>query len=949
MKKLSVIVPVYNVGEFLERCIRSLLGQTLDDMEIIIINDGSTDRTREIAEEYQRRYPQQIVVKTTENSGAGQARNEGMALADGEYIGFVDGDDYVCPTMFEKLYDSARRADADIACCGYRQVDGLDIQYKGTSIQDSEVYGTDIFESPEILVRSSPYLWNKIFRRSMLETYDAKFEPLRIYEDLVFTYQMFLRANCITYVSQPLYYYMFSRGGSLTFRFSEKRFDLMPAFGRLYEYYEDAGAAKRFADELLFILLKHVYVVCKEDAAWGMRRLKMRFVKESFAELDREFPGYAEHTRYYEVYGNSRELYRRKSFWYFRTLVPRIFTARAGLRRLKRSMRPSVAGIRYLRAFRKEEVRKNRILVQSQQGNNLNGNMFYLLKELCMNPSYSFYEIGIAYAAGKKEVFERLMKQYGLEREGISYLRIHSKEYLSYLASAGYLLNDTSFATYYIKKEGQKYLNTWHGTPLKTLGKSTAEDYFDIGNLQKTFMQSDVLLYPSVYMRDVMRRDYMLYGPQSARIWLCGYPRNEIFFSRERAAAVKRELSLEGRQVIAYMPTWRGNVRSVNQGQSVQLAHILQTLDEGLDENQILYVNLHPYVEQQVDYSGYRHVYKFPAQYETYDMLNACDVLITDYSSVFFDYGVSGNRVILFTYDREDYLRERGMYIDMDSLPYPQVKTPEELIARLRENDSAETEKFLKYRDMYAPYERASMSSDICRQFILGEDTKIRQEGMYEEGTENVLILANSFECPETQRQLLSLLQNGGCRKRNYYVTYTAENIKGNQEFLKKLPDDVYYMGTMNTFWVQSLWESFLMAQMEKRRWVYSVFSKRIDRMMHLEGKRSWQGLNTAGVLAFGQMRVRDLAVAANLPGRRVIYFDRTEAVPDALSARFLQKFDRIIAANEEVAIAVGNIKGCDGLHVEIVKDPKSLEQLYQEKVSGTAVRSTVGELKRKE
>lgn len=933
MKKLSVIVPVYNVGEYLDRCIRSLLGQTLDDMEIIIINDGSTDSTKETALEYQKRYPQQIVVKTIKNSGAGQARNEGLGLAKGEYIGFVDGDDYVCPTMFEKLYDSAHEADADIACCGYRRIDGADIQIKGTKAEDSEGYGTDIFEQPEILVRSTPYLWNKIFRRTMLETYDAKFESLRIYEDLVFTYQMFLRANCITYVAQPLYYYMFSRGGSLTFRFSEKRFDLMPAFRRLYEYYKTAGHEERFADELLFILLKHVYVVCEEDTTWGTRRLKLRFVRESFEQLAREFPGYSGHTRYYEFYGNSRKLYRNKGFWYFRTLIPQVPRMRARLGRLKRSMRPSIAGIRYLRAYQKEAVKKNRILVQSQQGNNLNGNMFYLLKELCANPSYSSCEIGIAYAGGKKAAFEGLMKQYGLERAGVTYLQIHSKEYLSYLASAEYLFNDTSYATYYIKKKGQKYFNTWHGTPLKTLGKSTAKDYFDIGNLQKTFMQSDVLLYPSSYMCNVMRKDYMLYGAESARAWLCGYPRNEIFFSKERAETVKKELLLEGKQVIAYMPTWRGTVRLVTQEQSNQLARMLQTLDEGLRDDQILYVNLHPYVEQLVEYSGYRHIRRFPGQYETYDMLNACDVLVTDYSSVFFDYAVSKNQVILFAYDKEEYLRERGMYIDMDTLPFPQVRTVEELLRELSGDRRTEPESLQKFQETYAPYERAAMSADICRQFIFGEDARIRQERLDDGKRENVLIMAGSFEHPETQEHLPYLLQNSGSSKRNYYVTYTLENIAGNQEFLQNLPDCVYYMGTMNRFWVQSLWESFLMAQMEKRRWVYPVFRKRIDRMMQTECRRSWQGLHTSGVLAFGQMQIRDLAVAANLPGRRVIYFDCAEAVSPVLPVSLLRKFDRIAAGNEGVRDAVKRIKGSGSLKVEIVEDPESLEQLYQDGV----------------
>ena len=144
MVKVSVIVPAYNVEQYLEKCLRSVAEQTLAEIEIIVIDDGSTDRSKEIACRLQEEYPHKLIVKTTENQGAATARNEGLALAQGEYIGFVDGDDTVCPSMFERMYDEAKEAQADIVCCGYLRADGADLQNRGVDDGLRRLYGKSI-------------------------------------------------------------------------------------------------------------------------------------------------------------------------------------------------------------------------------------------------------------------------------------------------------------------------------------------------------------------------------------------------------------------------------------------------------------------------------------------------------------------------------------------------------------------------------------------------------------------------------------------------------------------------------------------------------------------------------------------------------------------------------------------------------------------------------------
>ena len=166
-KKISIVVPVYNGEAFFEKSLQSLLAQTLEDLEIIIINDGSTDGTQKIIDTYQERYPDRIKSRLVENGGAGKARNYALDLAEGEYIGFFDSDDFIAKDMYEKLYDKAVREDADIVVCGYYVATNTSLRsYQKGSM---EYYGQSIYDQPDMFVYGVPYLWNKIFRRAMIE------------------------------------------------------------------------------------------------------------------------------------------------------------------------------------------------------------------------------------------------------------------------------------------------------------------------------------------------------------------------------------------------------------------------------------------------------------------------------------------------------------------------------------------------------------------------------------------------------------------------------------------------------------------------------------------------------------------------------------------------------------------------------------------------------------
>ncbi len=185
MIKVSVIVPVYNTAKFLERCLNSLINQTLKDIEIICVNDGSKDNSLELLEEFAKK-DSRIVIINQENAGLSAARNSGMEVVKGEYIGFVDSDDWVDLNFFEKLYDAAKKYDCDIAVADFIRQHPKNKKIR-LNITEEKVY--EKAEDKYLACRTyrEGCVWNKIYRTELLKDISLKFIVGMYYEDRDFT------------------------------------------------------------------------------------------------------------------------------------------------------------------------------------------------------------------------------------------------------------------------------------------------------------------------------------------------------------------------------------------------------------------------------------------------------------------------------------------------------------------------------------------------------------------------------------------------------------------------------------------------------------------------------------------------------------------------------------------------------------------------------------------
>ena len=260
MAKLSVIVPVYNVEGYLRQCLDSILVQTFDDIELIVVDDGSTDQSGKICDEYAVKDNRVMVIHKI-NGGLADARNAGLDAASGEYVGFVDSDDWIQPQMFETLLNCQEKTEADIVACTihFFSDDGK-IDEVWPKIEQDHIYKKNDFIDhffPDVKRSLMPSVCNKTFKRSIFET--IRFPFGKRYEDAYIQLDVYDRAKKIAVINEPLYEYR-KRSGSITDKiYFENYLDQMEFSIRHFLYFE-ANGLKQQSEYALAQVVKHYLI-----------------------------------------------------------------------------------------------------------------------------------------------------------------------------------------------------------------------------------------------------------------------------------------------------------------------------------------------------------------------------------------------------------------------------------------------------------------------------------------------------------------------------------------------------------------------------------------------------------------------------------------------------------------------------------------------------------------
>lgn len=285
MKTVSIIVPVYNAEKYLYRCINSLLSQTLDNYEIILVNDASTDNSLEILRKYEQKESDKVrVVDLERNMKQGGAKNVGIKMSQGSYIGFVDSDDWVDKLMFEKLYRGAISQNSDIVDCDYFESDGKYHLKKYISIPESHLKLSGD-EQKRKLILGPGRMVCKIFKRELFLDKDMFFSSNLFYEDNELGPLLVAVANKVSKVNAHLYYYYVNDNSTTRSMNNMQYFDRIETSKRMLSRFQKLNIYDKFQPEIEFLFIQLFFI----NTVFGCIKLftppKLDMIKYLYKEI----------------------------------------------------------------------------------------------------------------------------------------------------------------------------------------------------------------------------------------------------------------------------------------------------------------------------------------------------------------------------------------------------------------------------------------------------------------------------------------------------------------------------------------------------------------------------------------------------------------------------------------------------------------------------------------
>lgn len=284
MPKVSVIVPFYNVEKYIEKCLNSLVNQTLEDIEIILVNDGSKDESYKIAQEFQKKYSNKIKYYEKTNGGLGDARNYGINYASGEYIAFLDSDDYVENTMYEEMYEKAKQEDADMVECDFWW------EYPDKKKED---IGETYSNQKEMLYKSRVVAWNKLIKREIYQNHpEARFSVGLRYEDIEGFYKILPYINKVAYVRKTFIHYL-QRQGSISNTQNRRNEDIFIVLENVINYYKENNLYDEYKAEIEYVYSR--YLLCSSFlriVKINDKKIKKELLDKTWKKLNETFPNW---------------------------------------------------------------------------------------------------------------------------------------------------------------------------------------------------------------------------------------------------------------------------------------------------------------------------------------------------------------------------------------------------------------------------------------------------------------------------------------------------------------------------------------------------------------------------------------------------------------------------------------------------------------------------------
>lgn len=408
-----------------------------------------------------------------------------------------------------------------------------------------------------------------------------------------------------------------------------------------------------------------------------------------------------------------------------------------------------------------------------------------------------------------------------LRRKNVVFVTRNSRLHRRYMATAGYLIHNSSFPALFVRRPEQRYLNTWHGTPLKTLGRDIKGNFMERRHSVRSRLQATHLINPNAHTTYVLMDRCDIAGLFAGQVAETGYPRNDVLVDADdaRRQAVRTRLGVSGSaKVVLYAPTWRGILfhPEVNPDKLIADLSALAGLD-----CEIVFRG-HYFAEQALKDSAIP-VHVAPHALDTADLLAITDVLVTDYSSVFFDFLPTRRPILFYTYDLDQYVEERGLYFDMHDMPGPlcsDIDTLRETLSGCLGRDFVTDEKYERAIERFATHEDGCATRRTIDFFFNDSVNNVAQP---ERRGPTMLVYAGDFDPQDSDARAAAQCVEQLAEKGDITLFIDPDKVGGrsrDRTLFDKLPDSIRVIGRIGA-----------RTGSAEERWVMAQFATQVNEL----------------------------------------------------------------------------------------------------------------------
>ncbi|MFF7449289.1 MULTISPECIES: CDP-glycerol glycerophosphotransferase family protein [unclassified Streptomyces] len=714
MPRFSVIVPAYEVQAYLHACLDSALSQSYADLELIAVDDCSPDACGAIIDEFAARDPRVRPVHLAENRGRGGARNAGLAVATGDYLIFLDGDDTLAPDALRAIADRLKETgDPDVLVYDHALTD-----WTGEAVRDGLApqlteQGPAPFrlEDRPGLLRVRAAAWNKAYRREFVERARFAFPPGR-YEDTPWTYPALMSAETLATLDRVCVHHRTRRRGSVPGTADRHHFDVFDQYDRVFAYVDQYPELACWRPALFRGMVDHLSTVFTE------RHRLPRGVRAEFLLKARA------HYRRYRVPGHPVPLRARLRHTLVRLGLHRTYRTLESAKRLGR--RTARRTTRLARALRSVALRLHyRVQLRLPLREDHAVFAAYGYRGHGCNPG-ALEEAFRTYAPHLRTAWIAGAEHHHTIPTATRRVRPGSAAYWTALARSKYLVNNVPFDRRLVKRPGQVVVQTQHGTPLKHMGldlqeRPAAAREMDFGALLADVDTWDYVLSANRHSTLTWERVY----PGSYTTLEHGSPRNDVFqqATSQDVQRLRESLGIpRGTVAILYAPTHRDYRRT--QRPALDLDRVTRRLGPGF----VVLARAHHRHGGPLWTSGER-VIDVSDHPSVESLCLASDALVTDYSSLMFDYAGLDRPIVIHTDDREAFEAARGTYFDLRAFPPGAIARSEDeltdIFATGHWRGSRSTQLRSAFRERFCPWDDGRAAERVVRRVVLGESDPV--------------------------------------------------------------------------------------------------------------------------------------------------------------------------------------------------------------------------------